>query len=234
MTRAPAAHAVPLRTVARACFAAIVILTLTLAGMPSAPAAQMGAKKDPRVRGELELVARKCGRRVEKKPNSDQTIGVGVSCLFFYQFDPADETDTSRDHGVVWIQTTFDAMNGYCARRVDSDVVLPEGVGPHSFAPPKKLETQQRKAMTVKLTTNAQGNSMLKGSVAQTFDLYPNSAAADVKELKNGKSRFRLEWTGATDKKLGFASGIQISWDVVAGLPSDFNFGVNYAIASSC
>lgn len=212
----------------------VAVISLLVSGVPSASPTQMGAGDKPQKWGELALSAQKCGRRVEKKEGSDQVIGVGRSCLYFYQFDPADETDASNDHGIVWVQTTFDARNGYCARKVHSDVVLPAGVAHYSFVPAKPLETRQREAVTVKLLTNAQDQSSQKGVVRQEFILYPSTATAGVKQLKNDRNRFRLTWSGSSQRKLGFASGIQVSWDVVTGPPSEFNFGVSYAIADAC
>ena len=204
--------------------------------LPATPAfaKQMDVRDEPTSSGEVDLVTSQCGR-AEKKVDG-QVAAVARSCLYFYEFDSADESDAALDYGIVWLQTTLNAREGWCTTKVNSDVRLLEGTTPYAdgMAPAEQLTTDIKKTVTVKLATKARENSALEGSVEQSFDLYPMSATAILKEIKKTPQEdhlFRLQWKGSSRKKLGFASGIEVSWDAFEGRPEEFPIWVRFQLA---
>ena len=187
----------------------VLTLVLSLVALPAPAATQMDAGDDPEVSGSLELQSDDC-RRQEEKDDAGEVIARGKTCLRVYGYDPASETDSDRNYGVVWLQSNVNSMNGWCTARVFSDVDLPNVVRVESKAP-KSMTLGRRKIFETVLTTNAAGNGAEEASVRQSQILYPEAVRVRVLEDSN---LFRLRWVGLRNVKLGFASGVEVSWPV--------------------
>ncbi|MDQ4143383.1 MAG: hypothetical protein M3198_06510 [Actinomycetota bacterium] len=160
--------------------------------------------------GPLELIASDCQADVAK--HEGKTIARMYSCLRLYQYEAGSETDVLRDHGVGWIQTTVDAVHGWCAARVQSRLIVPDSLELHSSAPRHKLEPTRRERATVTVKTDAQGNGLETGSVSQSFDVFPQSLKPKVVDDR----KVLTKWEGRESARLAFALGAEVSWGLDA------------------
>ncbi len=216
--------------------ALLVVLCLVVPATP-AHARQMRVRDEPKIVGEtdtLDLVSRRCGR--QEKKYGGAVIAVARSCLYFYEFDSSDESDASSDYGIVWLQTSLNPADGWCALKVNSNVRLHEEVTPYedATAPAEALTTESKQEVAVMLMTTARDNSESEAGVEQSFILYPKSATPILKEIEKTPQDdrlFRLQWQGSSGRTLAFASGIEISWNALEGRPASFPFSVLFELA---
>ncbi len=204
--------------------AVLLAAGLALGGTATA-ATQMDASDEPQVEGPLTLENMKCERRVEKARK--QTAGVIKRCLRFYRLDPAAESDGDRDYGVVWLQSNVDGRNGWCAKSVASDIVLPDAVDLHTRRPKGVTEVAERKRYRTRLVAQASGTSDDPATIRQTWTAYPKRFRGRVRD--EGRI-FRLKWRGSSEAKLGFASGIEVSW-ATSEPPEGISYQLNFRLA---
>ncbi len=189
---------------------ALVGAAALLTVVPAVGAAtQMDATDDPEVSGPLELSSDDC-RSQKETDDAGVVIARGKSCLRIYSYSPASETDTQRNYGVVWLQSNVDARAGWCASLVRSDIDLPGVIDVESKAPPS-MDIGRRKVYETALTTDAAGTGTEEASVRQSQILYPKLVRTTINDDTNV---YRLKWRGLRDAKLGFASGVEVSWPV--------------------
>ena len=209
--------------------APLLSLSLMLWGAPPAHAGQMNAEDEPRVTGPLELAEGmpKCNRQVERQQG--QVAAVAKSCFRFYTFDPAAETNANEDYGVIWLQSTLNGHNGWCALKADSDIIVPEGTQIHGRAPKPYTEIRARRFLRTTLAVDAgsdgEYHTETPGSVSKGYIAYPRVLRA---WFNSDRTVFRLRWLGTTPRKLAFVSGIEIAWNAVEGPPESATFQMNF------
>ena len=202
---------------------ATLLLSGLLGGVP-ASADQLNAKDDPKASDNLTFMGRKCATQRDK--HKRKVVAVIHSCQRFYAFDPAVEDDANRDYGVFWLQSTIDPADGWCATSVSSDVVFSsDAARVVSTAPVKTINTQDPARLVTVLPVDANNHATQEGKIKQHSRFYPDSLAADVTK-KDGRTRFRLTWTGSSDHVLALVSGEQISWATADGPPQGTRFGL--------
>ena len=202
---------------------AIAILGGLLAATLPAAAAQMGAGDEPDTSGALTLDSKRCTKR-EETNKKGEVVTVARSCLFFYTLDQEAETDTDRDYGVIWLQTTANAKPGWCFVEVRSDIEVPERGTLHARAPRSRSVSEPRVART-RLTVDARDQAPQPATVSQTYTLYPRSI---TRSYLDSARRLRLEWKGSSGAKLAFVLGAEISWDALETRPEAINSTLNY------
>lgn len=193
-------------------------------------ASQPGARDKPEASGPLSFEGRSCEQKEEvfKDPvtGKRETVAVAEACVLLYVYDPAKEDDGARDYGIVWLQTTVDARNGWCATKVKSDLTITDDAKLFEHDPKKTIETKHKERVKVSVTTNAQDHGEGTGRLKQSFTLRPERLKPSLEE-KASASLFRLRWTGQTNKKLAFVSGVEISWDAEDSVDS-MSSGLSY------
>lgn len=187
---------------------------------------QMDAKDVPEKTGPLERRSTECKK--QREGFQGDIVAVGKTCLRIYTYDPGSETDTERDYGVVWLQSNLDSSHGWCGVKVLSDVNLPADVTVERRVPPKSMSIERRKRYTAKLRVRARGNAMTPATVSQDAFLYPREMRTSVRLVETERV-FRLKWVGSKDRKLGFPSGAEISWEQ-GNAPRGISFRLNYAL----
>ncbi|MDQ3985887.1 MAG: hypothetical protein M3280_05245 [Actinomycetota bacterium] len=194
----------------------VVIMALVAVVAAAAPAgAQMRAGENPTVRGPLNRRGGDCdGDRV----GPDGVVAVALrSCTDWYAFDPDRENNPNKDFDVVWLQTTVDAQNGYCAKEVRSIVRVPRGSRIIKRAPRfHRIDSHER--MVTKLVATAGGAADDNAVVRNGYGVYPRSIRPELDGRK-----LTLTWKGNTARPLAFAVGVEISFDaddIPAGAPS--------------
>jgi hypothetical protein len=191
------------------------VVALLAAAMVALPALAMGAPKQlrakakPTVSGPVSTTPDLWGCNMESRHNAGELVARFRICNGYYVFDPDDETDTNYDYGAYWVQGTVNTFNGWCTRELRTRIV---GAGDFITArapkPGKKLSPNRARKLTTKLTVDAQGAATTDGILKNSFLVLPGKLKANT--LRAGK--FRVEWTGKTDRKLGVVMGVELRW----------------------
>ena len=203
-----------------------MVAGVLLVPSPSGAATQMNATDDPRVTGDLELQTDGC--RSQQENYRGQVVAKGKTCLRIYTYDSASEDDTSRNYGVVWLQSNLNSSRGWCGSEVLSDVDLPSNVRVESREPRTVNVNRNAKPYETSVTAGAGGQSTSETEAAVSQDqlLYKDSVTTKVQS----GNVFRLKWTGLESDKLGFASGAEISW-AEEDSPGAISFRLNYQLS---
>ena len=191
---------------------ALAIWLVVSALLWAAPAqGQPPATNEPRVSGPLYLAGLSCGDN--KLKHEGKVLAKVASCVRLYEYDTLMETDVNRSFGVAWVQTTVDPMNGWCATKVRTEVILPGSVNRLGRAPNRLISRSKPGKARIKISTTADDTGLEEGSVSQDVNLYPRSLKPSL--AKSGRI-VRTEWNGQESRELAFVSAAEISWDVLA------------------
>jgi hypothetical protein len=201
------------------------IALLAPAMQATAQTTQMQAREAPEVSGPLSRQSLEC--KTQRERFEGNVVAVGQTCLRIFVLDPSSETDVDRDYGVVWLQSTLDSSGGWCATKVLSDVNLPHDVTIERRVPRGLTEIGRRKRLTSRLVASANGSASTNGEVRQSYIAFPDSIRTSVRHAEF--QVFRLRWLGSDERKLGFASGAEISWDE-DNAPGGISFRLNYEL----
>jgi hypothetical protein len=179
-------------------------------------ASQPTAKEKPNASGPLSFEGRRCEQKKEiftnPKTGDSETVAVAEACVLLYAYDPAAEDDLEHDYGITWLQTTVDARNGWCAIKVRSDLTITDDAKLFQHDPKKAFERRRPRRIRVKVSTDAQGHGSDVGRLQQSFTMRPRRLRPFL--IKRASANlFRLRWTGRTERKLAFVSGVEIAWD---------------------
>ena len=203
----------------------VAVATVMLTGLLSGPASagQISAKDDPKASDNLTLGGRKCATQRDKKDGT--VVAVIHTCQRFFLLDTEAEDDANRDYGVFWLQSTLDPADGWCARSVASDMLLPSGLKIVSTTPATGVKIDSAQRIKTEISVNADGHASSPGSVSKASRVYPETLSPTVKKVK-GKTKFRLTWTGSNSHVLALVSGAQVSWTTADGPPEGTRFGL--------
>jgi hypothetical protein len=191
--------------------------------------AQLDARDEPVVAGPLTAAGegKKC--RASKYEVDGEVVARAKICLFLYSFDSTMEDDEANDYGVMWAQTNVDTRGGWCAFTVHTEVYIPDDMPIHNRVP-KAREIPKPTKVASKLTVDADGHATENGTVKKQMTLYPESLSRSRRETDGGSDLVRVTWRGETAAKLGFVSGMEVSWPVETGPPDAVPFRVEYPI----
>ena len=190
-------------------YVTVSLVTAALLAVP-AHAGQMGASKNPRASGPIELSGRSCAN--DKAVHEGETIALLNSCIWLYEFNKAMETDLARSYGAGWVQTTVDPVNGWCATKVASELSVPGTVTLHNSAPQRRVTTKKKTRTRVKLNLDAEGNAVDEANISQRFNLYPRKMWTAIPDSNRA---VQTTWRGRESSKLAFALGAEISWGML-------------------
>lgn len=179
--------------------------------------------------GPLLLKGHECRRKTERitlPSGRRQVVAKAESCISFYRYDPEREDDQGNDYGIVWLQTMVDSRNGWCATRVDSDTIVPIEGEPLQRAPSSDIKITKAHRVRIKLRTDAGGHGDQTASLSKGVLLRPRRVAPSVTEQQSNRV-FRIRWTGRSARRMNFASGVEIRWDIQdppATMTSDLSY----------
>jgi hypothetical protein len=205
--------------------AAVLVAAL---GTPAG--AQLDARSEPVVSGPLSTLGDGKECRATKYEAEGEVVARARICLFLYAFDPEMEDDDAKDYGVMWAQTNVDTSGGWCAFTVHTEIYIPSEMPLHNRVP-KAQQIGKRKKVTLKLAVDADGHAAETGSVKKGLTLYPESLSRSRRDTKDDDvDLVRVTWRGETAEKLGFVSGLEVSWPQDDGPPEAVPFRVEYPI----
>jgi len=201
----------------------VSMLVLSSIALPAPASAQLDARERPRVTGPLAFVNKDCDRRLERA--GGRIIATSRSCLRFYAFDPAEENSPRRNFGVVWMQSDVDARRRWCTTQVRSVINFPRRVRVLGTTPGDGTSSNAHLARARLRVNNATDKP---GTIQNNFKLYPRRLSTG---LANPTS-FHAVWRGSTRRPLGFALGVELSWQANDG-PPRFGSILDFALARS-
>jgi hypothetical protein len=200
---------------------AALVLSVLLA--TPAMAEQLAAKDDPKVSDNLVQQGKKCA--TERDEHDGTVVAVVKACQRFFTLDPAAEDNEARDYGVLWLQSTIDPKPGWCVTAAKSDMVFPARAKLAGRTPEAEETAKRSKRLKTELAADAGGHAATAGTISQTSTLFPDKQTPSLKK-RDKTTQFRLTWTGSSDEKLAFVSGVHVSWATEDGPPKNTRFGL--------
>ena len=207
--------------------AVTIVAILGALMLPSnARAAQLDARENPERKGPIVHDGGNCSKDVTR--SGGDVAAKAVNCSDVYAFNPAREGKARRVSGVVWLQTSVDTSPGICSRRVEMALTVPDGVRIEKRSPSFK-RTDDRRRVTTRIRVRAGGTAEDRAVVKNEFWLYPNRIKPNVEG-----HTMTMNWRGNTARDLGFAMGVEVSWDATEGFPNAHPVGAASASLATC
>jgi hypothetical protein len=198
--------------------------------VPPAQAAQMRAGSAPEVSGPLTLQQKEC--QTQERESNNEVVARVKFCTRLYLLPNDAETDDERRYGVMWSQMTGKPVDGWCSTDVKMFVRV-RNAQMHDGTPNRKITRTRKDQITAKLRVNAEGNATDPAVLKQDFVMYPGVYKAR-RESSTQEDTFIARWRGNASRRVGFASGIEVSWRNNGPSPR-LNPGLDYQVAEqSC
>jgi hypothetical protein len=205
---------------------AVAVAILGALLFPTDASAQLQARENPNKSGPLVRDGGRCDR--DRARSGGELAAVSKSCSDVYSFNPLRENKPNRDYGAVWLQVTVETMPGWCARATEMEIRVPRGVRIEDRTPSfKRVEEPDR--TRARIVVDADGTADRNGVIQNHFRLYPQRIKPNV----DGRS-MTLDWKGNTRRTLGFALGVEISWNSDDGFPDRSPRGTAVSALESC
>lgn len=188
-----------------------VVATAVVAGTGwAASPRQMRVRDEPNVSGPLAADPELHSCQSKKTSANGEVVAVFRICLQWYRLAPQGETDPEKNYGALWIKARAKAKNGWCARRVKLETVLPSrGTLSKAPRPGKKIELKRGKEMTSSLKVDAQGAAPVAGVVEQSYIVRPGAMRVT---FDDDTRVYRMKWEGTSTRAIAFAKGIELRW----------------------
>jgi hypothetical protein len=146
---------------------ALIVLVGVLALMPLSAGAQMSPRDKPTKVGPLTFdgttyEGRNCkDGRFRRHGTTGQVTSRWTFCTYFYRYSTAQDNNSNRNFGAMWLSTRINPTNGWCARRVISQLgVQTSGTGNVIKRAPQGQSMAANNSRTVqtRLVVNAGGS----------------------------------------------------------------------------
>lgn len=194
--------------------------------LPTTASAQLDATENPTKKGPLARDGGRCDR--DRARAGGQLAAISKSCSDVYSFNPLMEDKANRDYGAVWLQAEVDTEPGWCARETTMKIKVPRGVRIEDRTPSyKRVDDPER--VRARIAVDADGTADEKGVLKNHFRLYPVRIKPDV----DGRV-LTVHWRGNTPRTLGFALGVEVSWNAEEGFPNRSPRGTAVSALESC
>jgi hypothetical protein len=197
-----------------------MVVLVALALTPLSADAQMNPRKRPTKLGPLTFdgdtySGPNCENGVfRRNGDTGQMTSRWTFCTFFYRYSTAQDNNSNRDFGAMWLATRLDPTNGWCAARVISKLgVRTSGTGrAYRRAPQGKTKnTNNSRKVQTKLVVNANRGGDSKSVLKKGWIFHPDRLKIR-RFKKNGFANLRLEYIGETEKTVSLASAFEMSW----------------------
>lgn len=209
---------------------AFVVIAVALALTPLSAGAQLNPRTKPTTVGPLTYdgetyAGRDCkDGKFRRNGDSGQTTSSWTFCTFFFRYSTAQDNSSTRDYGAMWLATRINPTNGWCARRVISQLgVRTSGSGNVIKRAPQRrsLRANNSRSVQTRLLVDAAGSGSRNSSLRKNWTLH----RGDVEIRKFGRDGFtnlRLDYDGPTKKTTSFAAAFEMSWPQGGKPPSIF------------
>jgi hypothetical protein len=197
-----------------------MVVLVALALTPLSADAQLNPRKRPTKTGPLtfdgDTYSGKNCRDGKFRRNGDtgQVTSRWTFCTFFYRYSTAQDNNSNRDFGAVWLATRVNPTNGWCVARVISKLgVQTSGTGRVFKRAPqgKTKKTNRSRKIQTRLVVNANRGGDSRGVLKKNWILHPDSLR--IRRFKKGGfTNLRLQHNGGNKKTVALASAFEMSW----------------------
>lgn len=169
-----------------------------------------------------------CGGGEAKTPEG-KVAAESSACVWWFEYLPVLETDFDRDHGVLWLQTTFTPRDGFCLVGVTVHLGAdPESFRIESWMPEEGRGRTRPGVADFSMTTDAAGNGLQEASIVATSVPQQRGTSRTTAPGKNDVLEYR--WTAAkpTDAQVNAVVALDVSWsgDLPGSLLRLYRLGV--------
>jgi hypothetical protein len=197
-----------------------MVVLVALALTPLSADAQMNPRKRPTKLGPLTFdgdtySGKNCKDGVfRRNGDTGQITSRWTFCTFFYRYSTAQDNNSNRDFGAMWLATRVDPTNGWCAGRVITKLgVRTSGSGrAYKRAPQGKTKnTNNSRKVQTRLVVNADRGGDTKSVLKKRWIFHPDRLKIS-RFKKDGFANLRLDYSGETKKTVSLASAFEMSW----------------------
>jgi hypothetical protein len=209
---------------------ALIVLGVTLALVPLSAGAQLNPRNKPTKVGPVTFdgdtyAGRDCkDGKFRRNGTTGQVTSEWTFCTFFYRYSAAQDNSSNRDFGAMWLATRINPANGWCAKRVVSELgVQTSGSGNVIKRAPQgdgRTVNRSREVQT-RLVVDAGGSGSTKGVLKKDWILRRGELTIR-KFRREGFTNLRLVYDGPTKKTASFAQAFEMSWLQEGNPPSIF------------
>ena len=209
---------------------ALVVVAVALVLTPLSAGAQMNPRSKPTTVGPLSFDGSTysgpdCKDGVFRRHGgTGRIMSKWTFCTFFYRYSRAQDNNSNRDFGAMWLATRVNPTNGWCARRVISRLgVQTSGTGRvHKRAPQRRRRGANRsRRVQTRLVVNAAGSGSTKSVLKKDWTLHRGEMKIR-KFRREGFTNLQLGYKGPTKKTASFAAAFEMSWPQGGNPPSIF------------
>ena len=209
---------------------ALIVLVVALALIPLSAGAQMNPRNKPTKVGPLTFdgdtyAGPNCkDGKFRRNGTSGQVTSNWTFCTYFYRYSTAQDNNSNRNFGAMWLSTRVDPTNGWCASRVISQLgVQTSGTGNVLNRAPqgRSREANSSRKVQTRLVVDAGGAGSTNGVLKKDWTLHRGELA--IRKFKQGGfTNLRLNYEGPTKKTTAFAAAFEMSWPQGGNPPSIF------------
>jgi hypothetical protein len=209
---------------------ALVVVAVALVLTPLSAGAQMNPRSKPTTVGPLSFdgstyAGPDCKEGMFRRHgDTGRVVSRWTFCTFFYRYSTAQDNNSNRDFGAMWLATRVNPTNGWCARRVISRLgVQTSGTGRvHKRAPQRRSRGANRsRRVQTRLVVNAAGSGSTKSVLKKNWTLHRGELRIR-KFRREGFTNLQLGYKGPTKKTASFAAAFEMSWPQGGNPPSIF------------
>ncbi|MGH2774509.1 MAG: hypothetical protein ACRDJT_03620 [Actinomycetota bacterium] len=209
---------------------ALIVIAVALALTPLSAGAQLDPRSKPTTVGPVTFdrdtyPGPDCkDGRFRRNGGTGRVMSKWTFCTFFYRYSAAQDNNSNRDFGAMWLATRTNPVNGWCARRVVSQLgVQTSGTGKVLKRAPqgRSLGANRSRTVQTRLVVNAGGSGSLKGVLKKNWTLHRGDLK--IRKFKRGGfTNLQLDYEGPTEKTASFAAAFEMSWPQGGRPPSIF------------
>ncbi|CAN5490846.1 hypothetical protein BH20ACT23_BH20ACT23_17360 [soil metagenome] len=208
----------------------LVVIAVALALTPLSAGAQMNPRSKPTTVGPLTFdgntyAGRNCkDGQFRRNGDTGRVTSKWTFCTFFYRYSTAQDNNSNRDFGAMWLSTRANPTNGWCARRVISQLgVQTSGTGKVLKRAPQgsRLGANRSRKVQTRLVVNAGGSATTQSVLKKNWTLHRGEV--DIRKFKrDGFTNLQLDYKGPTKKTAAFGAAFEMSWPQGQNPPSIF------------
>ncbi|MGH2699809.1 MAG: hypothetical protein ACRDJL_11530, partial [Actinomycetota bacterium] len=146
--------------------------------------------------------------------DSGQVTSEWTFCTFFYRYSTAQDNNSNRNFGAMWLATRVNPTNGWCARRVIGRLgVQTSGTGRVLNRAPrwKAKHTNRSRKVQTRLVVDANGAGSTDAVLKKSWIFHPGNLR--LRKFKQaGFTNLRLAYRGRTKRTVSFATAFEMSW----------------------
>lgn len=144
---------------------------------------------------------------------ADESPAVEVeSCEWWFQYATGAESDTAKDYGIMWLQTTATPHKGFCIDRFNARFGADSQFEVMGAVKARRLRANKAVGEEITLVTDAAGYGVAPASVQKELTI--RSGLMSIGDVA-GDGSIRAKWRSekSSKKPVSLALGIEVAWE---------------------